>query len=150
MPSKRELILARVEELLGTIDGPKTVLRNRGLADNDMRPALILLDGDEFSRTTGDKRGRVAMSPQIMELRPQVFIVMDVRWPQNADLGPDINALKWAIEQALANDQNLIDLVGTNGNILLLRAETDLKSGSAVRGQLRLDFTLTYVLDPYL
>jgi hypothetical protein len=146
---KRELILARIAALLVDLPGTVSTVRNRALLDNDVRPATILLDGDEFARLTGDKRGRQRMSPQVMELRPQIFIVMDVRAVQNENIGQDMNAIRFELVRSLASDQELLDLIGTNGNIALIRAETDLKSGSAVKGQMRLDFTLTYLLDPY-
>lgn len=146
---KHEELLARVFEILQTIPNTNTAVRNRGLLDNEMRPGLVLLDGDAFSKVNGAGRGRVRMSPQMMEARPQVFVVMDTRLPQNANLGQDMNAIAFAIIQAIAQDQPLLDIIGSNGDVTLIRAETDLKSGSAVRGQTRLDFTIVYWLDPY-
>jgi hypothetical protein len=149
---KRESILARLEIVLAAIAGISSFARNRALRDNDARPGIVLLDGDESERPPRVGRnvaGRQAMLPVMMAMKPQVFVLMDTRLPQNVDIGPDLNAFRTAIIDAIANDATLLTLVGTNGDIVYNGCETDLKSGSPLDGQARLDFTLAYFLDPY-
>lgn len=151
MIDRREQILTCIEGILAGVSGVRSVARNRGLLDNDVRPGLVLLDGDEQERSprpAGSSTGRQGMVPTIMRMQPQVFIVMDVRKPQNANLGQDMNVIRTAIIGAFASDAELQSLVGTNGDIVYNGCETDLKSGSTLDGTARLDFSLTYPLIP--
>jgi hypothetical protein len=145
---KRESILSRIEALLATDNtGAMTVKRNKPLIDQDMRPAVALLDGDEIAKLTGARRGGAAMTPQIMTMTPQVFYIAKSKAPQNEDVGPDVNQFRLRILSLIAGDSELKDLVGANGNISLIRMETDLKSGGLLQGQARFDFAISYVLD---
>lgn len=149
MIDTRELILAQIAVTLATVTGIVTVFRNRGAMKEDKFPACGVMDGDERTRLDGDRRGRVRVSPELVTMRPQIFIIMDQRAPLNTDIGPDLNAKRAAVIQALSQDADLLDLVGSNGNIAYDGCETDLKSGQQGLGQMRLDFSITYVVDPY-
>ena len=152
MTDNREAILARLEVVLAAIAGIESFARNRGLRDNDSRPGIVLLDGDESERPPRVGRnvaGRQSMLPVFMAMRPQVFVLMDTRKPQNVGIGTDINAFRTAIIRAVAADATLRALVGTNGDIVYNGSETDLKSGSPLDGEMRLDFTFSYFVDPY-
>jgi hypothetical protein len=147
--SKREDVLARVFEVLSGIAGFQSKFRNRGFADQDARPIVILMDGDEkVNSQIADRPGRVKMSPVVMVMSPQVFIILKNRQPQNENTGQDLNAYRKLIIEALANDTTLLSLIGLNGDIFYTGCETDLKSGAAVEGQMRLDFTISCVLKP--
>lgn len=151
MEDKREQILTRCLEILTTVaanDPTATVKRNRGNMKQDARPAFVLLDGDETARLTGDRRGRVRMATQLMTMRPQFFVLLKDTKPQNENIGQDLNAYRVRLIEALASDTTLANLIGSNGDIALAGVETDLKSGSSVAGEMRLDFNITYVLDP--
>ena len=154
----REDILARIFQILTDLAATirlndattvPTVARNRGLMQQDVRPVFILLDGDERTRLDGDRRGRVRMSPSLVTMNPQVFVVMKSRLPQNENLGQEMNELRLQMIHALVTDETLIGLLSANGDMNYLGNETDLKSGSNLEGQMRLDFAMTYVLDPY-
>jgi hypothetical protein len=152
MIDRREAILVRLLAIMGSIDDVETVARDRGLLDNDARPALVLLDGDEQERTPRVGRnvtGRQAMIPVMMTMRPQLFVVLKNKKPANEGQGPLLNTLRTAVITAIANDATLLTLVGSNGDIVYNGCETDMKSGSGLDGQARLDFSLTYPLDPY-
>jgi len=158
MIDAREEILARIFVILTTLADAirtqdatttPTVARNRGLMSQDSRPVFILLDGDERTRLDGDRRGRVRMSPSLVTMAPQIFVVMKSRLPQNENLGQEMNELRLIMINALVTDDTLVTLLTANGNINYLGHDTDLKSGSNLEGQMRLDFALTYVLDPY-
>jgi len=149
MSDKREQILLRLKAILETIPTIVTVVRNRGLMDNDSRPAAYLLDGDESFRLTGDRKGRVTMSQELITMRPQIFVIGKSLKPQNEGVGAALNGYRIGIIRAIAQDAALLALVGSNGDIAYNGCETDLKNGSLLDGQLRLDFAITYVLDPY-
>lgn len=152
MDDKRELILLRLLELMGSDylfpEEFETVVRNRGLLQQDARPASAILDGDESARLTGDRRGTPNMRPQLMLMKPQIYILPKTDKPANTAIGSTVNKFRFAIVQAIARDPILLDLVGANGNISYLGMETDLKSGALLDGQARLDFSFVYVLDP--
>jgi hypothetical protein len=150
---KRELIMARLAEITTaakTGAGFVTCIRNRGFMSTDKRPACVLLDGDERAKLTHDRRnGRAqGMTPSIMTMSPELYILLAEGRPNNEDVGQTLNAKRIALIAAIAGDAALKDLTGSNGSIVYNGCVTDLKSGSQLLGEMRLDFTFTYVLDP--
>jgi hypothetical protein len=155
MIDKREQILAQLKVILDGVltANPtlvKTVVRNRQLLKNESRPAIVLLDGDETVRLSMDRKfGRAqGFAPQIMQMRPQVFIVAEEGRPNNSELGPADNALRVAIISAIHNDDTLKTLYGANGALIYNNTVTDMKSGGAVTGLMMLDFAINYLLTP--
>lgn len=153
MVSKREEILTRLVELMSEeYINAATVVRNRGLLSQDMRPAIAILDAGERARLTGDdngrgNRGRVGMGPQLMTMTPQIFFLPETRRPLNTGIGQLVNAYADLIVRTIAHDPQLLTILGANGSVAYLGMETDLKSGSLLDGQCRLDFAFTYVYD---
>lgn len=156
MADKRELILVRIAAITTaaqTAAGIKTCVRNRGLMQNEARPACVLLDGDERPGLQRPVRhGREAsvggMAPAIMRMTPELYVLMDELRPKNEEIGPLLNAKRIALVKAIANDAPLKALLGANGGIIYTGCTTDLKSGSALTGQMRLDLIYTYVFNP--
>lgn len=154
MADKRELILARIAAITTEAKTDAGILfcaRNRALVANDKRPACVLLDGDESpgpQRIVRPGRQQVHLRPSIMQMKPELFIIMDEKRPTNENIGPLLNAKRIALSKALADDAALKDLLGANGGITYNGCVTDLKSGSALTGQMRLDFVYTYVFHP--
>lgn len=159
--SKREQILERLVELMGEeYIQASTIVRNRALIKEDSRPAIAVLDGDERARLTGDglgrgMRGRVAMGVQLMTMLPQVYFIPHELLPRNetrdsppVNIGTVVNEYADLIIRVVAQDPMLQSLVGNNGSIAFLTMETDFKSGAALQGQCRLEFALTYLIDP--
>jgi hypothetical protein len=148
----REDLLARLFALMGTVPGIVTAVRNRGLLKNENRPGMVLLDGDEFPRTSMDTRrlrGRAGlMAPQIVQLRPECYILMDENRPRNDQLGQELNAFRVAFLEKVWEDETLATILGSNGSLVYNGCTTDLKSGSALSGQMRVDFIANYVLRP--
>lgn len=157
MIDKREAILLQLLSVMTTISSAQSVVRNRGWLDQDARPALYLMDGTEVQRLTGDRgrgtrlptHGHDRMIPQIMVMKPEIFIVLKSRKPQNVGVGEDINAIRLELIRAIAVDTTLQELTGSNGAIAYLGCDTDLKSGGPAEGQMRLDWEFVYVLNPY-
>jgi hypothetical protein len=152
MADTRELILVRIMEICvaeATGAGILTSVRNRGLLTNEKRPAVVLLDGDETAKLVHDKQGRAGMlTPQIMIMRPELYIVLKEERSNNEEIGSELNEKRILLIKAIAEDVPLATLLGSNGGIVYNGCVTDLKSGSSVTGQMRLDFALTYTFFP--
>ena len=120
--------------------------------DIEVRPVVVLLDGVEEIVPNFDTggRGRKSMSPQVMVMRPQIFVLLKpAELGDNAGVGTELNTFRLAIIQAIARDTALAMLVGSNGDISLRETITDMQTGSTLQGELQLNFWLRYVLNPY-
>jgi hypothetical protein len=147
----REDTLARILVIMEGMPGITTAVRNRGLRENEDRPAMVLLDGDESPRVSFGSRlkGMASlMAPQIVEIRPEVYILLKEKRPKNEAVGEDLNAFRIEFMRRLWTDTELATILGANGSIVYNGLQTDLKSGSAMSGEMRLDFVATYVLKP--
>lgn len=150
LENRREEILVRMHELFGTVPDIATNVRNRALLDNESRPGLILLDGDE-TNMSAVRPGRVRMSPGVVLMKPQVYVVLKEPPKGIADQGQGtlLNGFRVEIINALSGDNDLLNLLGSNGGMEYLGMETDMKSGNTLKGQLRIDLALRYTFDPY-
>jgi hypothetical protein len=146
---RREEILSRLKEVLTGLPGIATTVRNRGLLDNDVCPAISLLDGDEIVSRPSNGRGRQRMSTGIVTLKPQVFLLLKYKKPGNEGVGEALNAFRGAIIRAVASDAQLLSLIGSNGDITYDSAETDLKTGMEMTGTMHLSFSISHAFDPY-
>lgn len=150
----RELILDRLLVLGKTLPGIKDGWRNRGQRKNDQRPCVVVMDGDESSSVGQAPRGRGAsFSPQVVVMRPEIYILMDEKRPVNenndgVNIGTELNSFRIALMNILAKDAQLLALLGPNGNIAYEGCVTDLKSGANASGEMRIDFTFTYPFVP--
>lgn len=148
----REDMLAQLLVIMQTVTGIETAVRNRALMSTEKRPAMVLLDGDEQPRLSVDTRrikGRaMLMAPQIVTLRPEAYILLKEGRPNSETVGQDLNAIRIDFLKKMWFDATLAGLLGSNGSIVYNGCETDLKSGSALSGQMRLDFVLNYLLKP--
>lgn len=152
MPDKREEILTQflaIAVAVKTADvSIKTAIRNRGWKENEARPAIILLDGDETGNLNELKGRAGLMRPQLVTMRPELYVILDERRLKNETVGEDLNAYRLALAVAIASDQTMATLLGSNGKVVYNGCTTDLKSGSALTGQMRLDFAFTYLFVP--
>ena len=152
MADKRELILVRIMAICTaeqTGAGIETVVRNRAALDNDKRPACVLLDGDERAAFPARPSGRsMPLGPTIMLMTPELYVILKEERPVNALVGEMLNLMRIKLSKAIATDAQLKTLLGGNGGIIYNGSVTDLKSGSALTGQMKLDFSYRYVFDP--
>jgi hypothetical protein len=161
--NRRENILQRISDITVGVKGGGlgiiSAVRNRGLLSTEQRPATVLLDGDENQFTNiPNKRGRAeSMRPQIIRMTPQLYIILAESRPTNdasplngADLnvGTALNLLRNAVVIAMGTDAELKTLYGMNGGFIYNGCTTDLKSGSALTGQMLIDFNIIYPYDP--
>jgi hypothetical protein len=146
---RREQILARLLVILESVGGVMVAVRNRGELPPAKRPAAILLDADEIARDPPPQnRGRLTLAPNLVDMSPELYVVMDQREPQNDSIGEDMNALRVAILKEIMSDDPLAALLGSNGDIQYNGCETDMASGRSLEGQMHIRLTFTYVLRP--
>jgi hypothetical protein len=149
----RRNVLDRLFDLLSAIVPPGNAFHNRGELPIDKRPAIVLLDGDELvtGRTLNQGRGRVIQSPTMMTLRPQIFFLAKPNPPTNEGVVDTINDARAAIVRAIITDITLVNLIGGprgNGQIRYRGSDTDMKTGSSMRGELQVTFEIDYDLHP--
>ena len=151
---KREAILQRMFAILSTVVGPPTVdgvpsiFRNRGEVPAEKLPAIVLLDGREVIRVSASGKGGV-MAPTLFNLLPQVFVILKPRDLINNDgIGEELSVYRMKMLKAFTTDEDLLAMLGANGEIQYLGHETDMQTGSTMLGQMQMLFSLTYVLNP--
>lgn len=149
MTDRRELILARLAAILETVPTVKVVVRNRGELPEDKRPAICLLDADETARpSVAQSRGRLIAVPCLVDMIPEIYVVMDAREPPNQNIGEDMNAMRIVIVKTIMGDAELISILGSNGDIRFIGLQTDMASGRSMEGQMHIRMAFTYVLKP--
>lgn len=151
---RREAILQRMFAILATIDGPATVdglrsvFRNRGEVPPEKMPALMLLDGREEIRISASGKGGI-LATTVFTLQPQVYIVLrptpDVT---NDGIGEELSRYRLSVLKAFTSDDDLFALLGSNGEMQYLGNESDMTAGGAMLGQMLMLFSLSYPLNP--
>jgi hypothetical protein len=140
----RELILQRLVEVARTIEGVKRVFRNQTSPDESSYPAIVILDANEAKRDMGLTQGRPGVAPAIMELRPEIFLVLG-DLPE--DVGSALNAFRAKIISAIIQDEQLNSLCGAQPDrISYDGCATGLSSAREIVGAMMLSFTFAYVL----
>ncbi len=124
-------------------------VRNRNELPASLVPGIILLDADEVKdqRSLQPPAGRqLPPSACLMRMTPEIYVVLDVRKPHNADVGADLNLARAAILKAVLTDRTLQDLCGANGQIVYDGCVTDLARNRTMKGQLGISLTFVYPL----
>ena len=146
---RRELVLVRLLAILATVPPIQVVVRNRGELPVDKRPAIILLDADETARlNVPQSRGRLIAAPCLVDMTPEIYVVMDLREPPNELIGKDMNAMRVKIVHAIYTDEDLKKILSSNGDIRYAGTATDMASGRSMEGQMHIRLTFTYPLIP--
>jgi len=164
MTDRREQILQRLLAILTAIatswrNDPsatipsgipvKEVVRSRGEMPPEKRPAIMLLDAGEVARPgVAQSRGRLTAGPQLVDMTPEIYVVMDLREPDNELLGEDLNAMRMVILKAIMFDGELATILGGNGSIRFAGAQTDLGEGRFMEGKMIIQMTFGYPLIP--
>jgi hypothetical protein len=168
----REAILVHLFSLLAGLDGFVSCFRNASELDITQLPGLVLLDGKE-EILTRPGRNIVQMPPAEFILRPEVFALLpmannvttgldvtvngvpygstSVNGKEMGPLGPLLSAYRATIVPLILYDQDLLALVGPNGQVLLESTATDMQTGSTIGVQgatIMFSFAIKYVLDP--
>jgi hypothetical protein len=123
-------------------------VRNRGELPVDKRPGVIQLDAHEIADIKAFDRGRVAASPNIIRLSPEIYITLEGRKPDNLAVGRDLNSIRVSILKAVLLDETLQGLVSSNGEIRYESCVTDLARGQNMDGEMGLVISFAYPLIP--
>ena len=160
---RREAILSRVLTLLKATPGVATdpytgtpcVYRDRDQLPDELRPGLLLIDADEEADTQArDQPGRPGRSPNVIWLKPEIYILLKAAKPQNLSTGTNLNAFRTAIVKAIMNDSadpsagTLKSLCGSNGEVWYHGCISDLARGRTMLGEMGVAFWFKYVLHP--
>jgi hypothetical protein len=156
MTDKRELILSRLFTILQGIQGVATdpytggpcVYRNRDQLPDQLRPGILLLDGDEEANQTARQNQRPGKSPNLMTIKPEVYVSLTTAKPDNTTIGADLNAFRILILKAVLTDNTLQGYCDNGGELWYNATITDLARGRAMMGEMGLAFWLTYALIP--
>ena len=153
MADKREELLAQLEAALATVAGVVTCVRNRGLLRDEQRPAIVILDGDEQTDVQALPSRTANMAKSMVTAKPEIFFLSKEYRPVNKksdekNIGTVLNEARAAVTAKIAGDSVIRGLLGPNGRLQYTGCITDLKSGSALSGEMRMDFSFTYVFDP--
>lgn len=157
-----ELIRARCFEILKTIPGLATITpdsgptfpsawRNRGNLKGEKLPAAVFLDGGEriHPDTSTYGKAKPGMPHTLMTLTPQVFIEPE---PDKVIGNPTVTAAMVAFRRQVLklflHDDELLSLLGDDGQIEYLGNDSDMQTGAPMKGELQFDFAITYVFDP--
>lgn len=151
MLDKREAILLRLFAILETVTNgaePIFVFRNRGEVPDEKYPALVLLDGSEDIRISATGKGGI-LAPTVFTLQPQVFVMLKPTYTVNNDgVGPALSDYRMKLLKAFTSDDNLFAMLGSNGEMQYTGHQTDMQTGSTMLGQMLMQFSISYVLNP--
>lgn len=140
----REAILSRLMYLFTQVVGEGHAFRNRLRIPDELCPAIALLDGDEVPDDSGYGRGRPANGPLVMYMRPEIYGFIA---SADADVGPNLNALRSQILSAVMNDSTLLGLC-KDGDIRYEGFSSGLANGRSLEGEMGLALCFVYVLRP--
>ncbi len=145
MTDKREDILVRLLAIYRTVTGVVHVARNEQVADDWNFPAILLLDSDEGADESALGRGRPANAPNRVTMTPETFLLLG-DLPEK--VGTELNRYRARIIKAVLTDVELETIVGGNGEIAYRGCATSLSRGREMLGDIGLDFSITYKLNP--
>jgi hypothetical protein len=150
MTDRRELILQRLLVILSNTPTVQIVMRNRGELPPDKRPAIIMLDADEVTKLSHrEQTGQLKSGPHLVDMTPEIYVVMDAREPENKLIGEDMNAMRVTIVKAIFGDPELPKIIGSYGQVRYAGCQTDMASGRSMEGQMNIQMTFTYALQPH-
>jgi hypothetical protein len=148
----RELILARLLTVVAGVSEIAGTDRNRFMLPDAKLPGISILDGNERAVQTAIGRGLENTPPLKFVLQPQIWVLLKPRKNyENTGVGEELSKFRNRVIVAVLYDETLRGLVNGfdgNGDIEYRGHETDMQSGGAFLGQMRLDFSFAYTLNP--
>lgn len=130
---------------------PEGFVHNRNQLPKGLVPGIILLDGDDLlGPPPPQQSGRAPpqIAPQIMRFKPEIYVVLDERIPNNVNVGEDLSICRQAILSAIWTDKTLISITGPNGRITFDAIVTDLARNRPMEGQMGISPSFYYPLLP--
>lgn len=141
----RELILARLAEVLRTTPGVVTFLRNDLIADENRLPAIMLMDGDE-TVDDGESGSRTpARAPASIIMAPEIYIVLS---DTPGEIGESLNVFAARILWRIFNDSELKALA-RDGKIEYEGMQTGLALGRSMSAEAGIMLNIWRVFAPW-
>jgi hypothetical protein len=134
----------------GSVIAAGNIVHNRDELPAEKVPGIVLLDADEVrDQRFPNRDGRgTRPGPGMMRMTPEVYVVLDVRKPQNINVGEDLNLARAAILDLVLHDATLQQITGAGGTITLDGCYTDLARNRTMKGQMGLSITFAYPFIP--
>ena len=151
MASRRELILARLYEIVSALPGIESSGRNLDRVADTKLPYGAVFDGDEEAFENLRARG---MAPNAMFMTPNVVVSLG-EVPEN--VGTLSNEWLAKVQKAVLSDQELQDLCGgregTQGRIVhggpqYIACTTSLSEGRTAEVNISVHFSIGYPFQP--
>ncbi len=132
-----------------TVIAAGNIVHNRDQLPAEKVPGIILLDADETKdpRFPSNQGRGGPPGPGMMKMTPEIYVVLDVRQPQNTNVGEDLILARAAIMDLITHDATLQAITGSGGSICYDGCYTDLARNRQMKGQMGLSFTFGY---PYV
>ena len=144
MIDRREMILSRLLEIAGSMEGIVAAFRNKDEIGEKQRPAIVILDADEAA-DDADPSSRPSRAPRRVAMTPEIYILLGAK-PE--DLGTAINTLRARLLKAILMDSSLLTILGSSGEARYEGCATALARGRSMEGEMGVSFSFTYVLRP--
>jgi len=141
MIDTRELILARILVTLGTVQVGVKAHRNLPDVPENLRPCLVLVDGDE--EASDQDLARHAAFLRRVTVTPEILILIGA----TDGVGSALNALRAKVLHALLFDTTLKTLL-LDDDIVYLGAHSAFQEGRRIEGSMVLRLSFTYLLRP--
>jgi hypothetical protein len=143
---KREIILARLKDIVGGLPGMKKGFRNEVDIPESDRPCGLVLDGDETVEDEApDGRGHPRVKlPIIVTMTPELFILTG---GTGEAVGTNLNALRIQLIKAVLTDETLLS-ASKDGDITYLGFSTGFAAGRSIEGEAGQSFRIRYVIQP--
>jgi hypothetical protein len=146
---RREELLSRLVDIARGLPpssnwGAPKVYRNRLKLTASLRPAIVILDGDEIGAVgVGQLTLGRNTRPSIMQVNPLVYLMAGDN-PES--IGSDMSALRLPMVNAVLSDDALAEITTSNGAIQYQGCTMDLGQGQTTEATLILSFELHYPL----
>lgn len=147
MNDRREQILARLVAIGEALAGIRAAQRNRESVTGRAGPMIVIQDGDEAVSLAAapDARGTIKLAPALVEMTPEFLILVEAN---SGDVGTRVNGFRAAAIYAVLNDDALLSITGSNGEIRYEGCTTSNRRGEKIEGGLALNFAFRYPLKP--
>ncbi len=145
MSCRRENICARLLEILNTINDVEEVARNLDEFPDVARPMIILIDGEEEVAPEFQRPWVKNKAWTIVDMIPIIVVSMGGK-PE--DIGPNINELMARVITAVMTDDELQEIITTNGSVVYLATDNRLNHSLAMDCDLQIRFKIRYPLLP--
>jgi len=143
MRDRREEILARLVDIARALPSAPKVFRNRLKLTASLRPAIVILDGDETGTLGEFFLGLPPSRPSIMQVNPLMYLMAG---DSAESIGSEMSALRLPLINAVLSDDQLIEVTTSTGGIQYQGCTMDLGQGQTTEATLILTFELHYPL----